>query len=224
MNAATPLPDSHPNTPHEIYLLPGELHCASEPSVISTVLGSCVAVCLWDKVRRVGGINHFVLPRDVDGRVSPRYGDAAIDQLKQLLLSSGSHVEHIKAKVFGGANVLPVNSAGDTVGSKNIELALERLRSHGIPLIAQATGGGSGYMVKFNSSSGKATIRKLDSGQARDWEAVRKAVSNKARWIARRPHSCGVNCVCTKVCSQECWNEMKRALQRAKPGSSGMKR
>ena len=224
MSAVMPPSESYPNTLREIYLLPGELHCASEPTVISTVLGSCVAVCLWDKTRRVGGMNHFVLPHDVDSHVNPRYGDAAIDQLKQLLLSSGSHVGHIKAKVFGGANVLPVNSAGDTVGRKNIELALERLRSHGIPLIAQATGGVSGYMIKFNSSTGQATIRKLDSKNAGEWRAVREAVSEKARWMARRPRSCGVDCDYTEACSKGCWNEIERAQRRATPPLSGIER
>lgn len=146
---------------HHVYLLPGEVHCATEPTVITTVLGSCVAVCLWDKFQRIGGMNHFVLPHGSDSETSLRYGNCAIDELKSLMLAAGSRIDHLVAKVFGGATVLSFNAAGDTIGDKNTDLALNYLSDAGIPVIARATGGLRGYEARFYTATGEVVVRRL---------------------------------------------------------------
>src|SRR3954463_6081120 len=66
----------------QVSLMQGDIHFSIEPKILMTVLGSCVAVCLWDRVRGAGGMNHFVLPNDRNGEKSTRYGDVAMDELE----------------------------------------------------------------------------------------------------------------------------------------------
>src|SRR3982751_6528785 len=106
----TPQFDGHAggSLPH-VFLYPGTMHCTPTPSVVTTVLGSCVAVCLIDWRRQLSGINHFMLPHDEDTS-SLRHGASAIALLLEEMLRGGARVETIKAKVFGGAAVLPVRN------------------------------------------------------------------------------------------------------------------
>jgi chemotaxis receptor (MCP) glutamine deamidase CheD len=109
----------------QVSLMQGDICFSAEPKILVTVLGSCVAVCLWDKVRGIGGMNHFVLPSDPNGEKSTRYGDVSIDELEAGLLRLGCRMADLQAKVFGGAAVLPFGG-GQTVGSNNVQLALDR--------------------------------------------------------------------------------------------------
>ena len=144
----------------EVFLVPGTLYCADQPTRITTVLGSCVAVCLWNRALRVGGMNHFVLPTCRDDDRTPRYGDIAIDRLLEAMARFGAHRQETIAKVFGGANVLPYGENRDTVGERNVRIALERLRHHGIPVVARRTGGDSGLLIKFETHTGVAWVRR----------------------------------------------------------------
>lgn len=145
----------------EVFLVPGTLYCAGRPTRITTVLGSCVAVCLWDRQLQVGAMNHYVLPTSSDGEKSPRYGDVAIDRLYEAMRRHGCRTEDIIAKVFGGANVLPYGENRDTVGDRNIRVAIERLRHHGIHIAARRTGGESGLLVKYDTHTGVAWVRPI---------------------------------------------------------------
>jgi chemotaxis protein CheD len=145
----------------EIFLAPGTFHCAVRPTRITTVLGSCVAVCLWDPARRLGGMNHYVLPVSPDGDRSARYGDVAIEQLVEAMARLGCRIETATAKLFGGAKVLPYGEHRDTVGDQNVRLALERLRRHRIRVGARRTGGERGLLVKFETQSGVAMVRAI---------------------------------------------------------------
>jgi chemotaxis protein CheD len=141
-----------------VYLLPGTLHCTAEPTVVTTVLGSCVAVCLWHPVRCVAGINHFLLP---SGEHSLRYGDIAIPALVEEMRRLGCHVHGIEAKVFGGAAVLRGEPSSNDVGPKNIETALEHLAHLGIPVVAQRTGGRSGLSLRLFTTTGEVLVRSV---------------------------------------------------------------
>jgi chemotaxis protein CheD len=145
------------------FLGPGQVHCATVPTVVSTVLGSCVAVCLWDRAARVGGMNHFVLPHHNQHGLNPRFGDVAIDELVHAMLRLGCDAGRLRAKVFGGATVLPFGRIGDTVGSQNVLVALESLRACGIPVIARRTGGRSGLLIRLHTGTGEVLLRRLGS-------------------------------------------------------------
>jgi len=142
---------------HRLFLSPGELFCATEPTLVSTVLGSCVAVTLWDADRGIGGLNHFVLPR---GGGTARYGDAAVQALIERMVELGAHLRSLEAKVFGGASVLAVGDQ-DSVGAANIAFALGELSRRGIPVVARRTGGERGRMLIFNTQTGEAFVRWL---------------------------------------------------------------
>jgi chemotaxis protein CheD len=140
-----------------VFLSPGDVICMAEPALITTVLGSCVSVTLWDKDRRIGGLNHFVLPK---GGSSARYGDTAMLELLEGVLSLGAHLRSLEAKVFGGAAVLPVGGEG-TVGTANVAFALGELARRGIPVAGRRTGGERGRLLMFNTESGEAFVRWL---------------------------------------------------------------
>ena len=147
----------------QVSLMQGDVHFSAEPKILVTVLGSCVAVCLWDKVRGAGGMIHFVLPVDLNGERSARYGDVAIDELEAGLSRLGCRVADLQAKVFGGAAVLPF-AGGQTVGSNNVQLAVGRMRRDHIRITAQRTGGTSGQQVRFHTGTGDAFVRYIQTG------------------------------------------------------------
>jgi chemotaxis protein CheD len=149
--------------PH-VYLLPGGLHCAAEPTLVTTVLGSCVAVCLIDRARGLGGINHFLLPRGSD-QSSLRYGDVAIDHLVDGLMALGAKFATLEAKIFGGAAVLQLSQSDFNVGLQNIDVALERLEHHRIPIIASRIGGTTGLAIRLFTKSGRVLVRQIASSK-----------------------------------------------------------
>lgn len=151
--------------PIEVFLAPGTLHCAAAPSRVTTILGSCVAVCLWDRRQRLGGMNHFVLPnRRRDDDANLRFGDLATTTLVEQMLRLGCRVASLQAKLFGGAAVLPFAAGGDPVGAQNVRVAIEHLRNHGIPVIARHTGGRSGLLIRLFTESGDVMVRRVATG------------------------------------------------------------
>lgn len=147
--------------PVAIFLSPGTLHCAAVPSRVTTVLGSCVAVCLWDERLRLGGINHYLLPHHCAADPSLRFGDTAIERLLHEMQRLGCQPKSLQAKLFGGAAVLGLATGGDPVGDQNVRVALDKLCQHGIPVIARDTGGASGMLIRMLTESGTVTVRRV---------------------------------------------------------------
>lgn len=138
-----------------LHVVQGEFAVVSEPGVVlTTILGSCVATCLWDPNAGVGGMNHFLLPGDADsGSDSMKYGVNAMELLVNGLLQHGAARSKLQAKVFGGARV--IRNLSD-VGSKNAAFALEFLRLEGIPCMANSLGGDRARRVRFWPLTGRA--------------------------------------------------------------------
>jgi chemotaxis protein CheD len=157
-------PRRGPDGSRQIFLEPGGLCCTHKPAVIRTVLGSCVAVCLVDRHNRAAGMNHFVLPT---GQASLRYGDIAIEQLIIKMVRLGCGLNDLRAKVFGGAAVLPFGVAEDTVGTKNVNIALEWLRNRSIPIVARRTGGESGLLIRLYTATGRVMVRPISGAVGR---------------------------------------------------------
>jgi chemotaxis protein CheD len=129
-------------------------------------LGSCVSVCLWDSTLRAGGINHFLLPHQRDGRSGTgRIGDIATDRLIAQMRALGSRSENLTAKVFGGANVLRGNNQATGrafhVGERNVEVAMAILERAHIPVIAEDVLGAHGRKVFFHTGEGSVWVRRL---------------------------------------------------------------
>jgi chemotaxis protein CheD len=148
------------------YLYPGGIFADPRPHRVTTILGSCVSVCLWDKVRGVGGINHYLLPLwNGDGLPTPRYGNIAIDALFDRMLALGCSRENLRAKLFGGAAMWENPNGLLAVGERNIELARRQLAECGIPVIASDLGGDAGRKIIFDTASGSVLLRRNRSGQ-----------------------------------------------------------
>lgn len=145
------------------YLLPGQLHASAEPCQIKTILGSCVAICLWDKRRSAGGMNHFLLPASREGQAaSLRFADEATKVLLEQLRSLGCRAPNLRAKIFGGAALFQLRDRYATsLGAKNVAAALDLMKSAGIPVIAQETGGAMGRKLIFNTDDGVAWSQKI---------------------------------------------------------------
>ena len=145
--------------PESVYLHPGQIFTASHAVLVSTVLGSCVAVCLWDPQARIGGMNHFLLP---SGKNDPRYGNAAMQQLVDEMIGRGALVARMVAKVFGGACVIPgFTGARQAIGTQNAEAAMKFLAEHSIPVRAEQTGGRRGRKLLFHTGNGQAYVKEI---------------------------------------------------------------
>ena len=146
-----------------IYLHPGKLFLAREVCLVTTILGSCVAVCLWDDVRRFGGINHFLLPAWAGGdQASSRFGNVAIEELIRELLGLGARRQQLRAKVFGGACVLEaLQNGAHHLGQKNIDMAYRLLAEERIPVVGGDVGGKRGRKLMFRTDDGQAWVKLL---------------------------------------------------------------
>jgi chemotaxis protein CheD len=155
----------------EVYLQPGESFLAREPTIIRTILGSCVGVAFWSERLRVGALCHAQLPKSpkksaagltlANGR---RFVDFAIRDLARQFDDLGISRKETQIKLFGGGDVLVVSEKGSlkpTVGKLNCESALEVLLSEGFEVAASSLGGHSGLNIRFNTCTGEVLLRRL---------------------------------------------------------------
>lgn len=144
------------------YLYPGNIFTHAEPHIVTTVLGSCISVCLYDKVAGVGGINHYMLPLwNGEGLASPRYGNIAIKRLVEKMERLGCTMERLEAKVFGGGEVLMINRGSINVSERNIIFAKDMLAQMKIPIVAIDVGGKTGRRIVLNTGNGKIVMKRL---------------------------------------------------------------
>lgn len=142
------------------YLFPGTIFVHKEQHLVTTVLGSCVAVCIWHPRAEVGGINHYLLPLwNGEGLPTPKYGNIAISRLidkVRNLAGSGDLV----AKVFGGASMWSRAEGALAVGERNVELALRSLEEEKIKIVSQDVYGEMGRKVIFDTKTGNVLLRR----------------------------------------------------------------
>ena len=146
-------------------ILPGEYYYTAKPMLIVTVLGSCVAACVRDRVFGIGGMNHFMLP---DGSGDPsnpssasmRYGAYAMEVLINQLLKAGARRENLEAKVFGGGNVLRGFTAIN-VGERNADFVRTYLKAENIRIVAEDLNDVHPRKVYFFPQTGKVLVKKL---------------------------------------------------------------
>lgn len=143
-----------------VYLHPGSVYTSTQAAALSTILGSSVAVSLFDPKGGLGGMAHYVLPRAARNGSSARFGDVAVRQLLQKMLVLGAERERLQARIFGGAwmNVgLRENPAH--VGLQNVQVARALLANEGISVEREETGGGHGRRLVFHTDDGNAWVR-----------------------------------------------------------------
>lgn len=164
----SPVPESAGSEKSPEDALPvGGVVASREPRILSTVLGSCVGVCLYDPVARVGGMNHFLLPGSgPDGQA--RYGAQAMRALLDEVVRLGAVVTRLRAKVFGAAQLLDVTGPASTVPELNARFAMEFLHGERIAVESVRVGGVQPIQVKFATQTGRALVRVLDASRARE--------------------------------------------------------
>ncbi len=147
----------------QIFLLPGQWAVPHEPSELTTILGPCVAVCLFDRVRAMGGMNHFLLAVGGSSRDRSRYGDTSCEDLVQCFFASGSRPADLEARIVGGANVGRLSvPEGESLGERNAEMARSVLRRHGIAVGFEDTGGPNARRLRFRSGIGVLEVKTID--------------------------------------------------------------
>lgn len=144
----------------QYFLEPGHIYFTREPAVVRTVLGSCVAVCLWDRQRRYGGMNHFVYPSvGEQQKATAKFGNAATRQLIRMMEEAGCRVTDIEARLFGGGRRNGEDAYA--VSDDNVRVAREVLKRCGIPVVSEDVGGNTGRKVIFDTSTGNAAVLKV---------------------------------------------------------------
>lgn len=146
------------------YLHAGHIFVSRVPCRVTTILGSCVAVGMWDPVTRVGGLNHFLLPHYTEnGLTSARFGNVAVHKLIEALVAAGGRRKHFKAKLFGGACVLQAFQRGSSgrLGERNVQVARDVLAEEGIQVCAEDVEGERGRKLIFQTHDGTAWVRSL---------------------------------------------------------------
>lgn len=158
--------DRHMQTP-AAKLMPGEVYVSCHGEMMVTVLGSCIAACIRDRVRGIGGMNHFMLPEQMEfspgfggdaTRVENRYGNWAMEFLINEILKLGCDKRNLEIKIFGGGRVL---DAVSDIGQRNIAFVRDFLRKESLPIAAEDVGSVYPRKVLYFPDTGSAKVRKL---------------------------------------------------------------
>jgi chemotaxis protein CheD len=140
----------------------GEFAVSKEPAVLETILGSCVAVCLWDSVNSIGGLNHYLLPREQAGAAkSTVYGATSIDAMVEEIIGIGADADNLQAQIFGGGSVIEALDDIFNIGMENVRIAREKMFEYGISIVGEHVRGRHGIRVVFKTNTGEVVTRPL---------------------------------------------------------------
>lgn len=162
----------------------GEIHVSAKPTVVQTLLGSCVSVCLVDRQAGVGGMNHILLPgkaRVTSFDAASRYGINAMELLIGKVQGLGGDRRRLEAKVFGGGNILNGLENRFNPGIRNSSFALEFLEAEGIPVIGQDLGGENARRIYLRTDTGEVLMRRIPRYRAAAVAQEEKQYSRKVQ-------------------------------------------
>lgn len=164
-------------------LIAGDVVAAAEPTILKTTLGSCIAVCLYDPIAKVGGMNHFMLPSQGDeaGRCN-RFGVHAMETLVNQLLRLGAQRGDLVAKIAGASRLMEVAFGRGSVSERNIEFIEQFMQIEGFPVVGKKLGGDRPLEVRFRTDTGEAIVRAIDASAA---SRIAKSDEAYARELAR---------------------------------------
>lgn len=151
--------------PHEIAaILPGEFFVSPDPMIVYTVLGSCVSACVRDPFARVGGMNHFMLPKPKDAGTdswgeSTRYGSYAMESLINEILKRGGNKGRLEIKLFGAGKIYDGNI---DVGARNAEWVMDYLRAEGLSACKTDLGDVYPRKIYYFTESGRVLMKKIE--------------------------------------------------------------
>jgi chemotaxis protein CheD len=143
-----------------------EFKVASNPNILECIgIGSCVAICLWDRVKKIGGLAHILLGENKNKNqadVNPlRFANEATDAMLREMLGRGCRRENIRAKIFGGASMFRGLVGELQIGEKNVAAVREKLRREGIRIVAEDVGGDQARSIWFDLSDGSVVVGRL---------------------------------------------------------------
>ena len=152
------------------FVEPGYVYFSKNATVLRAVVGSCVAVCLWDKQNKCGGMNHFIKPStDKQDDATPVYGNAGITALVRMMEDAGCETANVVAHILGGG--APEGETSPTLGEQNVAAARQTLSRKRIAIMAEDTGGPLGRKIAFDTGTGELAVLKTANVRTGDWYA-----------------------------------------------------
>jgi len=138
-----------------------QLAVVANPTVIRTILGSCIGICIYDRNKKIGGMAHILLPQAPKKIMLEKYADTAIPFLLEKLYKQGCQKEFMSAKIAGGAAMFKFNSNFTLaqIGERNIEISKKVLDLNRIPLLVEDVGGCLGRVIDFFLLDGRLKVR-----------------------------------------------------------------
>ncbi len=159
------------------HLAPAHVFVERQSTLVSTVVGSNVAVCLWDRELKIGGMNNFQFPNSKQtGKISVIYGNVATLLLVKMMIGEGAQTGNIEAQLFGGG--IPPWNQNSKIGTENIKIARSVLRRKGIRIVSEDVGGSRGRKIVFDTHSGQVAVLKVQRIRQDDWLEVEKLESD----------------------------------------------
>jgi chemotaxis protein CheD len=167
----------------KIHLNIGEVYITQEPSVIWTILGSCISIVFFNKRLQIGGICHAQLPdqkhrnesckktcpvkcsRKSKNSEPFKFVTCSAQYMLEQFNQYGIQNREIEVKLFGGANVFQTNGTAKTIGSQNLKVAMEFIQKYNLHLVNQHIGGKTGITIYFHSHTGKVFLKKHNKSQ-----------------------------------------------------------
>lgn len=138
-----------------------QMEIATDPTILRTILGSCIGICIYDKVKKAGGLAHILLPSSLDKNKPAKYADTAIPMLLNNLYKEGCKKENMSAKIAGGASMFKFSSSISLamIGERNIETTIKLLEENSIPIMVADVGGNNGRVIDFFLADGRLKVR-----------------------------------------------------------------
>jgi chemotaxis protein CheD len=159
----------------------GELHVADSSNgnsnnkkdmVLTTFVGSCIALCLYDPQSKVGGMAHIMLPEnnknDSSEDKSAKYADGALENTLRMMVEKGAKPGRLVAKIAGGAKIFSHEGSDNdmfSIGLRNTESIKKLLTQKGIRIAGEDVGLNHGRRVRFNLNSGQVVVSMRNSGE-----------------------------------------------------------
>jgi len=149
-----------------------DMNIVFSPNTIRTTgLGSCVGVIIYDQYQSIAGLVHVMLPDSGIAKSQTdinkaKFADTAIKDLTEKLLKAGCKKLHLKSKIAGGAEMFSFSSSNDVmkIGPRNVEAVKTALKTEGIELLSEETGGNSGRTIEFDPKTLQLQIRSVSKG------------------------------------------------------------
>lgn len=139
-----------------------QVKTGSQPAILRTILGSCVGICIYDRMKKIGGLAHILLPNDTANGANPeKFADTAVPYLVQYLLKEGAKKEFLSAKIAGGASMFKfeANVSLGQIGDRNVEEVKKALQKFQIPILEEDTGGNTGRVIDFFLEDGRLKVK-----------------------------------------------------------------